>query len=117
MTQKNKLDINNQEQNKGKLTHFNEAGEAHMVDVHAKDDTYRVAKACGTIKVNGAVYRAVSTGTAKKGDVLARLYAGDAAKFAAAEEKFHSALTFAARRPQLPALVLARVDKDGVTRF
>ena len=41
-----------------------------MVDVHAKDDTYRVAKACGTIKVNDAVYRAVSTGTAKKGDVL-----------------------------------------------
>lgn len=71
LTQENELDINNQEQNKGKLTHFNEAGEAHMVDVHAKDDTYRVAKACGTIKVNGAVYRAVSTGTAKKGDVLA----------------------------------------------
>lgn len=36
MTQENKLDINNQEQNKGKLTHFNEAGEAHMVDVHAR---------------------------------------------------------------------------------
>ena len=51
LTQENELDINNQEQNKGKLTHFNEAGEAHMVDVHAKDDTYRVAKACGTIKV------------------------------------------------------------------
>lgn len=51
MTQQNGLDINNQEQNKEKLTHFNEAGEAHMVDVHAKDDTYRVAKACGTIKV------------------------------------------------------------------
>lgn len=66
LTQENELDINNQEQNKGKLTHFNEAGEAHMVDVHAKDDTYRVAKACGTIKVNGAVYRAVSTGTAKR---------------------------------------------------
>ena len=74
MTQENELDINNQEQNKGKLTHFNEAGEAHMVDVHAKDDTYRVAKACGTIKVNGAVYRAVSTGTAKKGDEIARIY-------------------------------------------
>lgn len=66
LTQENELDINNQEQNKGKLTHFNEAGEAHMVDVHAKDDTYRVAKACGTIRVNGAVYRAVSTGTAKR---------------------------------------------------
>ena len=59
MTQQNGLDINNQEQNKEKLTHFNEAGEAHMVDVHAKDDTYRVAKACGTIKVNGAVKRAM----------------------------------------------------------
>ena len=35
MTQQNGLDINNQEQNKEKLTHFNEAGEAHMVDVHA----------------------------------------------------------------------------------
>ena len=55
MTQQHGLDINNQEQNKEKLTHFNEAGEAHMVDVHAKDDTYRVAKACGTIKVNDAV--------------------------------------------------------------
>ena len=42
MTQQNGLDINNQEQNKEKLTHFNEAGEAHMVDVHAKDDTYLV---------------------------------------------------------------------------
>ena len=90
MTQENELDINNQEQNKGKLTHFNEAGEAHMVDVHAKDDTYRVAKACGTIKVNGAVYRAVSTGTAKKGDVLA------VARIAGRKEQFHahSALSF-----------------------
>ena len=86
MTQENKLDINNQEQNKGKLTHFNEAGEAHMVDVHAKDDTYRVAKACGTIKVNGAVYRAVSTGTAKKGDVLAVENCGNHGR----KEQFHA---------------------------
>lgn len=70
LTQVNELEINNQEQNTEKLTHFNEAGEAHMVDVHAKEDTYRVARACGTIRVNDAVYRAVSTGTAKKGDVL-----------------------------------------------
>ena len=47
-----------------RLTHFNEAGEAHMVDVHAKDDTYRVARACGTIKVNSAVYKAIAEGTA-----------------------------------------------------
>ena len=67
LTRVNELEINNQEQNTEKLTHFNEAGEAHMVDVHAKEDTYRMAKACGTIKVNDAVYRAVSMGTAKKG--------------------------------------------------
>lgn len=53
-----------------KLTHFNDAGEAHMVDVHAKDDTYRVARAAGTIKVNSKVYDAIANGTAQKGDVL-----------------------------------------------
>ena len=36
LTRVNELEINNQEQNTEKLTHFNEAGEAHMVDVHAK---------------------------------------------------------------------------------
>lgn len=53
-----------------KLTHFNEAGEAHMVDVHEKDDTYRIAKASGEIKVNEDVFNAVANGTVKKGDVL-----------------------------------------------
>ena len=41
---------------KKELTHFNEAGEAHMVDVHEKDDTYRVAKACGEIRMNAVSY-------------------------------------------------------------
>ena len=52
--------------NEKKLTHFNESGEAHMVDVHEKADTYRVAKAEGTIFVNEDAF----AGTAKKGDVL-----------------------------------------------
>ena len=50
--------------NEKKLTHFNESGEAHMVDVHEKADTYRVAKAEGTIFVNEDAF------AAKKGDVL-----------------------------------------------
>ena len=54
---------------KKELTHFNEAGEAHMVDVHEKEDTYRVAKACGEIKMNEDAFNAVANGTAKKGDV------------------------------------------------
>ena len=56
--------------NEKKLTHFNESGEAHMVDVHEKADTYRVARAEGTIFVNDDAFVAISQGTAKKGDVL-----------------------------------------------
>ena len=56
--------------NEKKLTHFNESGEAHMVDVHEKADTYRVAKAEGTIFVNEDAFAAISQGPAKKGDVL-----------------------------------------------
>ena len=36
----------------GEFTHFNKEGNAVMVDVHAKDDTYRVAVAAGKIYVN-----------------------------------------------------------------
>jgi cyclic pyranopterin phosphate synthase len=54
----------------GEFTHFNEAGEAIMVDIHEKADTYRVARAQGKILVNEEVYEAIAKGTAKKGDVL-----------------------------------------------
>lgn len=52
------------------LTHFNKEGNAVMVDVHAKEDTYRVAVAAGKIFVNQEVYHAIVNRTAKKGDVL-----------------------------------------------
>ena len=54
----------------GEFTHFNKEGNAIMVDVHAKDDTYRVAVAAGKIYVNEEVYAAIKGHTAKKGDVL-----------------------------------------------
>lgn len=54
----------------GDFTHFDEQGNAVMVDVHAKDDTYRVAVATGNIKVSQEVYAAITNHTAKKGDVL-----------------------------------------------
>lgn len=53
----------------------------------------------------------------QKGDVLATLCANDAARFAAAEEKLCAALTFSDAQPAPQKLVLARVDKDGVTRL
>lgn len=59
------------EQSSGSLTHFDQKGNARMVDVSQKEDTVREAVAVGSIKVNDAVYQAVEAGTVKKGDVLA----------------------------------------------
>ncbi len=54
----------------GKLTHFDNRGNAVMVDVTDKEITERVAVAAGRIAVNEEVYAAIKDGTAKKGDVL-----------------------------------------------
>jgi len=64
------------------LTHFDAAGQAHMVDVGAKDETHRIAVAAGTIRMKPATLELVRTGSAKKGDVLgiARIAAIMAAK-------------------------------------
>ena len=52
------------------LTHFNETGEAHMVDVGAKDATHRVAVAEGTISMQERTLSLIMEGGHKKGDVL-----------------------------------------------
>ena len=41
------------------FTHFDQKGNAVMVDVHEKADTYRVAVAAGTITVNEEVFLAI----------------------------------------------------------
>ena len=53
------------------LTHFNQEGNAIMVDVSDKAITSRLAIATGFIKVNREVFDAIKDKTAKKGDVLA----------------------------------------------
>lgn len=53
-----------------KLTHFDEKGNAVMVDVGDKDVTERQAVASGIIRTGRAVIEAVLNGTSKKGDVL-----------------------------------------------
>ncbi len=53
------------------LTHFDAAGQAHMVDVAAKDVTHRVARASGCIRMQRATFDLIAGGQAKKGDVLA----------------------------------------------
>ncbi len=64
------------------LTHFDAQGQAHMVDVSAKSETHRVARATGTIRMQPATLALIREGTAKKGDVIgvARIAAIQAAK-------------------------------------
>jgi len=52
------------------LTHFNQAGEAHMVDVGAKAVTKRVAVAEGQINMLESTLALIKQGGHKKGDVL-----------------------------------------------
>jgi cyclic pyranopterin monophosphate synthase len=64
------------------LTHFDAAGQAHMVDVGDKAVTHRVAIASGRISMLPATLQLIADGHAKKGDVLgvARVAAIQAAK-------------------------------------
>lgn len=52
------------------LTHFDAAGQAHMVDVSDKAVTSRIAVAAGAVKMARATYDLITEGRAKKGDVL-----------------------------------------------
>jgi cyclic pyranopterin monophosphate synthase len=64
------------------LTHFDAHGQAHMVDVSAKGETHRVARAAGSIRMLPATLALIAGGSAKKGDVIgvARIAAIQAAK-------------------------------------
>jgi cyclic pyranopterin phosphate synthase len=64
------------------LTHFDTLGQAHMVDVSAKETTHRVARASGVIRMLPATLALIESGHAKKGDVLgvARIAAIQGAK-------------------------------------
>ena len=64
------------------LTHFDAQGQAHMVDVSAKQETHRIARASGLIRMLPATLALIQSGSAKKGDVLgvARIAAIQAAK-------------------------------------
>ncbi|MDA7759980.1 cyclic pyranopterin monophosphate synthase MoaC [Amylibacter sp.] len=53
-----------------KLNHFNDQGQAHMVDVSNKETTSRVAVAKARILMNSNTLEIIKNGDAKKGDVL-----------------------------------------------
>ncbi len=64
------------------LTHFDPSGHAHMVDVAGKPATKRVAVVSGRIVMQAATLALITSGSAKKGDVLgiARIAGIQAAK-------------------------------------
>ncbi len=53
-----------------KLTHFDESGNARMVDVSEKSDTKRVAIATGKISVSNDIIEHIANKSIEKGDVL-----------------------------------------------
>lgn len=54
-----------------KLTHFNEQGYARMVDVSAKPQTLRVARAVAKVQMSKSTMDKIREGKIGKGDVLA----------------------------------------------
>ena len=53
------------------LTHLDETGAAHMVDVGAKEVTQRIAVACASVSMLPETLRLLHEGGHKKGDVIA----------------------------------------------
>lgn len=53
-----------------KLSHFDDKGQAHMVDVSAKPVTDRIAVAEGVVRMSTQTLALITEGRAKKGDVL-----------------------------------------------
>src|SRR5438270_7947347 len=64
------------------LSHFDAGGQAHMVDVAAKAETHRVARASGVIRMQATTLALIESAGAAKGDVLgvARIAAIQGAK-------------------------------------
>ena len=52
------------------LSHFDDNGNAHMVDISNKQNSFRTAKAACFIQMSLETLKIVSDGSAKKGDVL-----------------------------------------------
>lgn len=57
-------------ENKAAFSHFDEQGNARMVDVGGKAESVRVAEAAGNIRMSDQAFALVQSGSMAKGDVL-----------------------------------------------
>ena len=62
------------------LTHFNDQGRAHMVDVSAKAQTHRVARAAATVRMAPETMQKIKAGRIGKGDGFVEIRRGDPVK-------------------------------------
>jgi cyclic pyranopterin phosphate synthase len=62
--------MNSEEGKAGRLSHVAPDGTARMVDVSAKPDTARMARATGSIRMRAETLEAIVRNTVAKGDVL-----------------------------------------------
>ena len=114
------------------LTHFDAQGQAHMVDVAAKAETHRVARASGVIRMQPATFDLIAHGQARKGDVidhavgivlharvgdhtspgqpLLTIHANDEQKLAAARARLLAAYTWSTAPVAPPQLILRILD-------
>ena len=76
------------------FTHFDQNGNAVMVDVSGKQVTYRTALATGYISVGPEIMEAVTAGNVKKGDVLGYNLTHLASNLNLRAEKFTGFLNF-----------------------
>jgi cyclic pyranopterin phosphate synthase len=93
------------------LTHLDETGAAHMVDVSGKPETERRAIATGRISMSREAAGAISAGDVPKGDVLA------AARIAGimAAKRTGELIPLCHPLPITSAAIDLSVDSDGVT--
>lgn len=106
------------------LNHFNDAGDAHMVDVGGKQVTLRKAQAQGRIRMQPDTLKRIIDGTHKKGDVLgvARIAGIMAAKKTSDLVPLchpialtHVEIDLAADAPTASVVCRASVETRGVT--
>lgn len=103
------------------LTHFDDQGRAHMVDVSDKPVTARIAVARGAVKMSSETLALITEGRAQKGDVLgvARLAGIMAAKKTADLIPLCHPLPITkvaldlTADPQLPGIVVEATVKTG----
>ena len=87
------------------LTHIDAEGDARMVDVSEKAETKRTAIAEGFVAMQPETLAVIESGSAKKGDVLARLYTNKPEAIAESEAMFLRALCWSEEQPAPETLI------------